>query len=618
MAEDAEQILLVALRLGLKQHGGVPTSVKSLGDVGANELVAIVARSIRVVDEAEGHGGTVFGDKLGPGAASRHRTCTAMASKLKELGYAGDMGYNQLLYPSEAGTRALLTWLVDRLPRSGEEERTGMGDTAKAERAASTVGAWRKNAWRFPVDPKAGLKGHRFETWLPSSEEDLVTINVPKGADPGPTFLEIAAFAAVANAKATYDDLLGDKEPTTVAVAESEGGPTVALPHVDLVPGDTLPSLKEMLATLEASKGLNSKFGLGRLAHAAKFEHEERQAALRKKQDEDEAKKKADAAAAEKKEAEEKPPKEEEEDPIAKLTKELEKLGEQYRKERGLATSLEAEREALLRGGGTNDIADIQAKGKVLEKEYVVRRKTLEMLPEAAAAIAKLQEICTAAKQRIAALEAEWETHRSPLAAQIEEKKGSRAKAKARARAMVDEMKRCRADMQQMLVDLAEKDDRAKLLDAEYAKMPKHVNRALYTYRIMDIIGSVAKQKKEITKVIDDIRKVQKQNNKISDTLRRTEAIADERVYQTSLGGQDPATVQAYRSLCDLRHLFETLVTAISDTGARDREARDHETKRKQLQSRVDANNLKRILDDLHQVRTENEKLIARLKAEKR
>ena len=31
---------------------------------------------------------------------------------------------------------------------------------------------------------------------------------------PGPTLLEIATFLAVANAKATYDDLLGDKEST--------------------------------------------------------------------------------------------------------------------------------------------------------------------------------------------------------------------------------------------------------------------------------------------------------------------------------------------------------------------------------------------------------------------
>jgi hypothetical protein len=38
--------------------------------------------------------------------------------KVKELGFTGDCGYNQLLYPVEAHTRPLLTWLVQKLPRT--------------------------------------------------------------------------------------------------------------------------------------------------------------------------------------------------------------------------------------------------------------------------------------------------------------------------------------------------------------------------------------------------------------------------------------------------------------------------------------------------------------------
>lgn len=41
-----------------------------------------------------------------------------MATKIKELGFLGDCGYNQLLYPVEAQTRGLLNWLVQRLPRT--------------------------------------------------------------------------------------------------------------------------------------------------------------------------------------------------------------------------------------------------------------------------------------------------------------------------------------------------------------------------------------------------------------------------------------------------------------------------------------------------------------------
>ena len=44
-----------------------------------------------------------------------------MAQKVKEMGFTADCGYNQLLYPVQAQTRVLLTWLVQRLPRSDDE-----------------------------------------------------------------------------------------------------------------------------------------------------------------------------------------------------------------------------------------------------------------------------------------------------------------------------------------------------------------------------------------------------------------------------------------------------------------------------------------------------------------
>ena len=166
-----------------------------------------------------------------------------------------------------------------------------------------------------------------------------------------------------------------------------------------------------------------------------------------------------------------------------------------------------------------------------------------------------------------------------------------------------------------MVLDVRAKDESAKLLEARYEKMPKNVNRALYTYRIMDIINSIAKQKTEITKIVGDIRVVQKENNKVSATLTRTEALADERVFQAANAhNKDADMVLAYRHLSDLRKLFETTVAVIAETGARERETRDHDSKKKQLKARVSATNLHRILDDLAQVKKENATLLAQLR----
>jgi hypothetical protein len=120
----------------------------------------------------------------------------------------------------------------------------------------------------------------------------------------------------------------------------------------------------------------------------------------------------------------------------------------------------------------------------------------------------------------------------------------------------------------------------------------------------MDIIGSISKQKAEIAKVILDIRTVQKENNKVSEALQRTEALADERVYQDAqAAGRDATGVRAYRALTDLRTHFEAVVRAISETGAAERECRDAAAKHAQLRARVSADNLDRLKGDLDQVR---------------
>lgn len=82
----------------------------------------------------------------------RHRVCTDMATKIKELGFSGDCGYNQLLYPVENQTKALLTWLVQKLPRSDEEraEEVLGANALLNRRIVNAVVNWKQAAWKLP------------------------------------------------------------------------------------------------------------------------------------------------------------------------------------------------------------------------------------------------------------------------------------------------------------------------------------------------------------------------------------------------------------------------------------------------------------------------------------
>eukprot|EP00753_Platysulcus_tardus_P008334 PLAT1590.2.p2 GENE.PLAT1590.2~~PLAT1590.2.p2 ORF type:complete len:249 (-),score=149.05 PLAT1590.2:136-882(-) len=237
------------------------------------------------------------------------------------------------------------------------------------------------------------------------------------------------------------------------------------------------------------------------------------------------------------------------------------------------------------------------------------------MLPEAAAHMEQLQAICEERAQQLAALAREWEKHRRPLVTQHRRIKEERARRKEAAKQKVEDMKRMRAEMKAMATDVRAKEARLKVLAEEYDRMPKNVNRSVYTLRIMDIIKQVRKQKAEIRKIIADVRDVQKSINAVGEKLHRTESITDERVYKlASESKSDPAYVAAYRNLSELRSRFEQLVKTVEDSGRADSAIRDLEARVEALNSRNTSHNTERILRDLAQVRRENKEIVAKIK----
>ena len=66
---------------------------------------------------------------------------------------------------------------------------------------------------------------------------------------------------------------------------------------------------------------------------------------------------------------------------------------------------------------------------------------------------------------------------------------------------MIEQIREMRLQMKGLAADLQSKEETYKeMLDA-YTRMPKNVNRAVYTNRILDIVKQVKKQKVDINKV---------------------------------------------------------------------------------------------------------------------
>lgn len=600
--------------------------------------------------------------KLPTGMASRHRLCTDMASKIKAMGYTGDCGYNQLLYPTELTTRSMLGFLVEKLPRADEEKEEILGANALLNRRIlASLTEWSKAPFAphccpdFGPDAGAGTYQARFRVrafraqHLESGPKAKpVTEQVAAGEDAAPSLLERNCAAAVAEAALEAALEAGQTEEAKQAAAASSaaqlreaiayaaGGGVGGFDGAGGGEGGKKgkASLAELLRELaEEAEGGDDGLGGGRgtrFTHATDFGQEAgdgtasaaagiagRGAGSAAVTDEDG----GEGGEAEKKSVS---PQE-----AARLKAEA----EQRARDAELA-ALEASvaaTEAAVSGGARAvgllkdrcrqveaDLNGTEAGGANLEREVRVREKTLEMLPQAPEHIAKLQGICQASAAKLVALGEEWEKHRAPLVASLRAKRETGAARRARAKAMVEEMKRYRAEMQAMANEVRGKEEQAKAMADELSALPKNVNRTLYTYRIMDIINSIAKQKKEIEKIILEVQRVQKDINSTGERLSRAEALADEKIFSTAkleANKKDVAMVDSYRLFSDIRARFDALVTAIEATGKRETETRDLEAKAEQLAERVSKNNTERILADLRQVQEENAGIVKELRA---
>ena len=76
--------------------------------------------------------------------------------------------------------------------------------------------------------------------------------------------------------------------------------------------------------------------------------------------------------------------------------------------------------------------------------------------------------------------------------------------------------------------------------------------------------------------------------------------------------------VDTYRRLRALRVNFDNLIDTVTRIGQQEKSSRDLETKIDQETTRVSANNMDRIVADLQQVQSENNQILAQIKAKTR
>ncbi|KAK2178693.1 hypothetical protein NP493_533g00004 [Ridgeia piscesae] len=254
----------------------------------------------------------------------------------------------------------------------------------------------------------------------------------------------------------------------------------------------------------------------------------------------------------------------------------------------------------------------VETQNKEKEETYRVKKRTMDLLPDADSNIAKLQAVVDASHQRLASLNDQWEKIRGPL---LEEYRSLQALGQTHVSETdkkLEAMKEMRVKMKELASESRGKEVLCKQLMSEYEQMTKDVNRSTYTRRILEIVSNIKKQKTEIDKVLLDTRSVQKEINQLSGKLDRTFTVTDELIFRDAK--KDEATRKAYKYLAALHENCRLLTRTVEETGVIMREIRELEDQIEQESSKKTLSNFERISADYREMKKENASLIAKLK----
>ncbi|KAI5613993.1 coiled-coil domain-containing protein 22 [Silurus asotus] len=636
--EEVDRILIHSLR----QAGtDIQEDVQSVKQFTSELIVQAVVRCVRVIDPALGSG---LSPMLPPGMSARFRVGMSLAQACQDLGYKGEIGYQTFLYSNEPEIRSLLMFLVEKLPReSAEVSDQPAGKSALLQKAiAAQIKAqlalpWLPPSCRLPLQRKTQSPGpcHSFHAQplslpyslkVPAKKQSkevknywreylLPVTSQPSQAASVPASLlenhvsELSAAQEWENewnnqgllSRLTPEDYRSRKRMRMQKRIEEQLR-AAAQPRPD--------SHNATRSTSDLSELLNSFAGATTggdvLTKGTRFTHSEKFTFTQ--EPEKAAQQMAAAASAlPSSHQSEEDLKVQQEAEISALQQQLQQLSVQMEEVGGDIRQLTV---------SIHQVSDELKQREVLnleqENTVMVKKQTINLLPDAENNLIKLQSLVEASSKRVVHLATQWEKHRAPLIDEHRRLKELCSNREMESSRKLSEIKELHDRIRQCAEEAKKKESLYKQLITEYETLPKDVCRSAYTMRILEIVGNIKKQKEEITKILSDTKELQKEINSLTGKLDRTFAVTDELVFKDAK--KDESVRKSYKYLAALHENCSQLIQTIEDTGSILREIRDLEEQIETENGKKTVSNLEKILEDNKAIRQENSALAAKIR----
>ncbi|KAG8447812.1 hypothetical protein GDO86_015063 [Hymenochirus boettgeri] len=629
--EEVDRILIHSLRSCGTE---VPEEVQSIRQFNTELIVEAVVRCLRVINPSVG---SSLGHVLPPGMSARFRIGTSLAQACQDLGYPGDIGYQTFLYSSEPDIRALLIFLAEKLPRdSPEDSHQPAGKSVLLQREiAAKIKQQLSIPW-LPASCRAGTlwksqsthQLHRFHSRSLTVANDptgksisaerkeywqryqpLVTSQLPHLTSVAASLLErnMAELSTVqewdsewksqglASRLSQEDYRRRKRQRLQKRIQEQLRQCSLQLPE-NQAPTSSSQDLADMLKAFNMSGGSNQNKG-SRFTHTQRFTYQQDPQRINEQMQrtaEILPKKDAQNADAEQQE-------------ITSLQEQIDSLEQEIR---GLSESNKLLQLTL--GQVEAEVNERRRSGEQKEDVVRVKKRAVELLPDAENNLAKLQALVDTSGQRMVNLVGQWETHRVRLIDEYRELKRAHQEQEDESSKWMKDVKDLYGKIRGAADEAKRKEELYKQLVSEYESLPKEVSRAAYTQRILEIVSNIKKQKEDITKILSDTKDLQKEINNLTGKVDRTFVVTDELVFKDAK--KDEPVRKAYKYLAALHENCSQLIQTIEDTGTILREIRDLEEQIETETAKKTLSNLQKILEDYKSIKQENSQLLSRVR----
>uniref|UniRef100_A0A8D3BPM0 Coiled-coil domain-containing protein 22 n=1 Tax=Scophthalmus maximus TaxID=52904 RepID=A0A8D3BPM0_SCOMX len=515
---------------GRSRREEVSEEIDSVKQFSSELIVKAVVRCIQVIDPGLGSG---LPTSLPPGMSARFRVGMSLAQACQDIGYKGEIGYQTFLYSNEPEIRSLLMCLVEKLPReSAETSDQPTGKSLVLQRAiAAAVQAqlavpWLPTNCRLPLHVETQVNSLKIHFSPPSKKKLL--------------YMKIHKSKLTRLRKRIKEQLCSAELPSPESAF---GGP------------HSSSDLCELLQVFKGSAPSDHILTKStHFSHTQKFTFEQESASVT-----------SSIPSVHQSES----------DIQHRQQEELASLQQQFQQLCSNVDQLTADMKHMSVTNVLNELKHKELGNSEKEDKMQVKKKTIDLLPDADNNLLKLQALVEASTKRLVNLASQWEKRRAPLMDEHRRLKEICSNRDLESSRKLSEIKSLHDKICVSTVDARKKEDIYKQLVTELENLPRDVSRSAYTQRILEIVSNIKKQKEEITKILADTKELQKEINHLTGKLDRTFAVTDELVFKDAK--KDESVRKSYKYLAALHENCNQLIQTIEETGTILREIRDLE-----------------------------------------